>query len=265
MNRDAFMCLPDGVRLLVEGETFTEDEIGMSGSRVLLFADKVLKMELYREETDKAVQVMRWLEGKLPVPRVLAYEVKDGRSYLLMSRMEGHMACDEAQMERRDELHTLLAEGLKAFWNTPVEGCPRKRTFEDDLKKARYRVEHDEIEEFYSDAFEEEPFQSPMDMLEYLEQHVPPFEGVMSHGDYCLPNVLIKDGKVSGFIDLGGAAIADRYADIADCYRSLKGNYLGWFDTKVYADYDPEDFLRALGMPIDREKLRFMLLLNNLL
>ena len=151
------------------------------------------------------------------------------------------------------------------IWNTPVEGCPRVRTFESDLQKARQRVEHDEIEEFYRDAFEDEPFETPMDLLLYLEAHVPPFEGVMSHGDYCLPNVLIKDGKVNGFIDLGGAGIADRYCDIADCYRSLKGNYWGWFDTKAYADYDPEDFLRALQMPIDREKLRFVLLLNNLL
>ena len=47
------------------------------------------------------------------------------------------------------------------------------------------------------------------------------------HGDFCLPNVFFADGKVSGFIDLGDAGIADRWYDIALGYRSLKHNVDG--------------------------------------
>lgn len=37
---------------------------------------------------------------------------------------------------------------------------------------------------------------------------------VLVHGDYCLPNIILKDWKPSGLIDLGGAGIGDRHFDI---------------------------------------------------
>ena len=48
------------------------------------------------------------------------------------------------------------------------------------------------------------------------EENKPKEELALSHGDYCLPNVFFKDGKVSGFIDLGASGVADKYLDIAD-------------------------------------------------
>lgn len=37
---------------------------------------------------------------------------------------------------------------------------------------------------------------------------------VLLHGDYCLPNILLRDWRFSGFIDLGGSGIGDRHIDI---------------------------------------------------
>lgn len=34
------------------------------------------------------------------------------------------------------------------------------------------------------------------------------------HGDYCLPNILFNDWKLSGYIDLGMAGISDRHIDL---------------------------------------------------
>lgn len=52
---------------------------------------------------------------------------------------------------------------------------------------------------------------------------------VFTHGDYCLPNVVINGDAVSGFIDLGLAGVADRYQDLALGARSLTYNFgLEW-------------------------------------
>jgi aminoglycoside phosphotransferase len=49
---------------------------------------------------------------------------------------------------------------------------------------------------------------------------------VFTHGDYCLPNIIIDEElcEVVGFVDLGHAGIADRYHDVALCLRSIQYN-----------------------------------------
>jgi aminoglycoside phosphotransferase len=48
---------------------------------------------------------------------------------------------------------------------------------------------------------------------------------VLIHGDYCLPNVLVEDGRLSGLIDLGGAGLGDPQDDLAAGVWTLQYNY----------------------------------------
>src|SRR4029077_8737302 len=48
---------------------------------------------------------------------------------------------------------------------------------------------------------------------------------VLIHGDYCLPNVLVVDGKLSGLIDVGGAGLGDPQDDLAAGVWTLQYNY----------------------------------------
>lgn len=38
--------------------------------------------------------------------------------------------------------------------------------------------------------------------------------GVLLHGDYCLPNILLDDWKFSGYINLVNGGMGDRHIDI---------------------------------------------------
>jgi kanamycin kinase len=79
---------------------------------------------------------------------------------------------------------------------------------------------------------------------------------VLIHGDYCFPNVVVKDWSLSGFIDLGRCGVADRYHDLAQVARSVRRN-LGerWV----------APFLAAYGMDEpDGAKLRYYQLLDEL-
>ena len=76
--------IPDRIKRMI-GADYTIDQIGMSSASVLLFPKQVLKIQEVGEEARREVHVMEWLRGKLPVPVVICYEEKEGKSYLLMS------------------------------------------------------------------------------------------------------------------------------------------------------------------------------------
>ena len=93
------MVFPEKICKLVAGENYKTDNIGMSGSSVLIYENKVLKIQEYNEESENEYNMLQYLYGKLPVPKVYAYEISDGKSYLLISKCAGEMACFHKYME----------------------------------------------------------------------------------------------------------------------------------------------------------------------
>ena len=69
------------------------------------------------------------------------------------------------------------------------------------------------------------------------------------HGDFCLPNILVKDNKISGFIDIGDSGIGDIWYDYAWCIWSLEYN----LKTKEYTD----EYLKMLGIEFESDKFEF--------
>lgn len=258
--------IPDAVKGIVGDLTYDLDSTGHSGSQVLMFPDMVLKIEKCCKNGDKTVQVMKWLDGKIPVPRVLCHEVCGEYRYLLMSRTEGKMSCDPYYMERPNELLALLSEALEMLWSVDISDCPRCRSLDTELEEARYRVENGlvDIERTEPETFGENGFASPLELLHWLEDNKPVVEPVLSHGDFCLPNIFLNNGRISGFIDLGDTGIADKWRDISLCYRSLKHNFDGSFGGKVYDGFDPDMLFEALNIEPDRDKLKYYILLDEL-
>ena len=258
--------IPDTIKSIIGDLTYDLDTIGLSQSQVLMFPDMVLKIEKYSKNADEAVQMMKWLDGKIPVPKVFCHEVCGEYQYLLMSKIEGKMSCNTYYMEHSDELLALLAEALEMLWSIDIADCPRFRDLDTELKEARYRVENGlvDIERTEPETFGENGFASPSELLEWLENNKPEVEPVLSHGDFCLPNIFLNNGSISGFIDLGDAGVADKWRDISLCYRSLKHNFDGSFGGKVYNDFDPDMLFEKLNIEPDRDKLKYYILLDEL-
>lgn len=258
--------VPPKIKSWIENKPYTVDDIGMSGNQVLIFEDMVLKVEEKSASVDQQVQMMQWLEGKIPVPKVIAYEVEKEKCYLLMSRISGVMSCETYYLEHPLELLEALASGLKMLWEVDVQDCPYIRDVDTVLKEARIRVDNDlvDVEDAEPTTFGEGGFQSPKHLLEWLENHRPPFEQVLSHGDFCLPNVFLENGQVSGFIDLTKTGVGDKWNDITLCYRSLKHNFDGTYGEKVYKDFNPDMLFEKLGIEPEWEKIKWYLLLDEL-
>ena len=199
------ISVPETIRRMIAGKAFQADEVGMSKATVTVFDDCVLKIAPYQKKNEETVAVMRWLENRLPVPRVLCCERDAERQYLLMSRVPGRMACDAYYLERPEELTARLAEAIRMLWRVDISGCPRSRDIDAELREARFRVENRLVDLNNADpaTFGPGGFKDPEALLAWLEDDRPDYEPVLSHGDLCLPNVFLDKGGVSGFVDLG--------------------------------------------------------------
>ncbi len=272
------LWLPPEIEKKVNGLPYTENATGMSGAGVFMFfsengapvtsclhEDMVLKIQPVAPWTEREVTMLRWLAGKVPAPEVIACEEHEGKIYLLMTRVKGKMACDEEFLDRPEVLILRLAEAMHMLWAVDVSSCPVMRDQETELAEARFCVEHGlvDTDNVEPATFGPGGFRDPEALLYWLENNRPPFEPVLSHGDFCLPNVFLTETGIGGFIDLGDAGVGDRWRDIALCHRSLRHNMEGKY-ASVKRKADADRLFDALGVAPDPEKLRWYLLLDEL-
>lgn len=242
------------------------DEIGMSSAQILCFDDMILKVERQCEESENEYRMMQWLRHKIPVPEILYYEQSQHISYLLMSKLRGEMLCSSCFLTNPHELIRMLAEGLKLLWSVDISSCPCNNAIENKLRLAESRVKDGlcSVDDSEPETYGANGFKSPSELLEWLKCNKPTEEYVFSHGDFCLPNIFSRDGKIEGFLDLGRSGIADRYQDIALCYRSLKDNFDGRYGGKLVADFDISELFSQLQIEPNWEKIHYYILLDEL-
>lgn len=258
--------LPEQIRATIGERAYTKDQIGRSDSQVICFDDMVLKIELQKVESDNEHVMMKWLEDRLPVPRILCLEQMDHANYLLMSRVEGQMLCSNEYLENPMELVRLLSQGLKMLWNVDITDCPYNNCVDNKLRFAEMRVANNlcTMEDAQPDTYGEDGFTSPLELLTWLKENKPVETPAFSHGDYCLPNIFAKNHGISGFIDLGRSGVADKYQDIALCYRSLKYNLGGQCGSSAHTGFHPDMLFEQLGIEPDWQLIRYYTLLDEL-
>lgn len=259
------MYIPNSINRYINNKPYTTDNIGASDSTVLCFEDMVLKIGSAEKEAETHAKMLRWLEGKLPVSKLIAFEREEGRSYMLTSRIKGEMLCAPSVLKDPKQVTHLLADALQMLWSVDISDCPVNYGLDNKLALARHYVENGlcDVEDSEPGTFGDGGFKDPADLLSWLENNRPEERPVLSHGDCCLPNIFEKDGKISGFIDLGRCGTADKYQDIALCYRSLMHNYDGTYGYK-FEGYDPNLLFEYLGIEPDMEKIRYYILLDEL-
>ena len=256
---EALAKIPKNIESLIFGKSYTQETIGRSGSTILMFDDAVLKIMSFNPRNDKAVAMLQWLSGKLSVPEVIYYDCDSNRQYLLMSRIFGKMSCDPYYLRCPEILFKCLAEAFDMLWSVDISDCPCDRSLDIQLSEAKSRIENGLVLEGV-----DKRFPSAAALLTWLENNKPDSDPVFSHGDFCLPNILLKDEHVSGFVDLDTAGVADRYQDIALCYKSLIRNTDGSFGGIIYSDVKSDGLFDELGIDLDRDRLEYYLLLDEL-
>ena len=116
--------LPERLITLLGNEKYELDNIGCSDSSIIIFSDKVLKIEKQSEESDNEHKMYQWLQGKLPIPKVYEGFCEEGYNYLLMSRLNGEMVCSKNNLSRPDKVISYLVSGLKKLWSVAISELP---------------------------------------------------------------------------------------------------------------------------------------------
>lgn len=167
---------------------------------------------------------MEWLAGKLPVPHVLFYGKDEAKEYLLMSEIKGVNASDQSHRDDLPLMLESLGSALKAIHCVRIDDCPFNQRLDVKIEEAKNRVEQELVDE--SDFDEVRRGKNARELFEELISKRPLHEElVFTHGDYCLPNVIVENKRVSGFIDWGRSGVADKYQDLALAIRSISSNF----------------------------------------
>lgn len=254
------MVVPDALQPFVKDRTWTRITIGESpadtfrldgvgqSALYLKISSKSHWMELLQEK-----ERLDWLQGKLPAPEVIGYEANEQNEHLLLTALPGRDTASLTGDEPIEKIVGLLATGLRMVHDVPVDECPFNMVLDREIERARYNVVNGLVDE--ADFDDIRLGRTAVEVFDDLLHNRPTEEDlVFTHGDYCLPNVIVDGEEVSGFVDWGRAGVADRYKDISLVVRSLKHNTGEDLTTRFFQAY-------GITSP-DAEKVEYYMLLD---
>ena len=235
--------LPASFRALLAGYDRTQVAIGKSRAKTfrlqlshrpplyLKIARKWPRRDLLEERN-----VLRWLVGKLAVPDILLFDEDQTSEYLLLTEVPGTDAASLTGGITRADLVRVLARGLRAIHAVSPQGCPFDRSLEREIELAAFNVSHNLVDAQDFDA--SRIGRSVKDLyLQLLASRPATKDHVFTHGDYCLPNVILQGGRVTGFVDWSRAGVGDPYRDLALAARSIRKNLGPGLETAFFSEY----------------------------
>lgn len=253
--------MPDGIAAAMASHTWWRDRIGESGCAVYRLAgpdgrDLYLKHGTgpFADDAFDEAARLRWLAGRLPVPTVRAVAADPDGTWVLTDAIGGRTAWQllDAEPAGRGVVVDALADFLRRLHALPVDRCPFAAGHELRLAHARERLAAGLIDE--EDFGDEHTGWSAERLVTAMTALLPiAAERVVTHGDFSLDNLILRDGAVAGCIDVGRLGVADPYQDIAILWSCL-----GEFDAALQ-----RRFVERYGIvQPDERRLRFHLMLD---
>ncbi|MGT2427415.1 phosphotransferase [Amnibacterium kyonggiense] len=178
------------------------------GDRYLKWSPRSAGIDLTREALR-----LHWLSDQHPVPRLLDEGSDDDGQWLLTTAINADSAVSDRWRDQPERAVRAIADGLRLLHALPISGPPS--------------------------AWESWVTRSPAELGARPMVHDP----VLVHGDACSPNTLLgADGLFAANVDLGDAAVGDRWADLAVAAMSLEWNFGPGWDPYFFDAYgiDPD-------------------------
>lgn len=250
--------LTDKVAEFIKNSDLEDITIGCSDSQVIkikkvqgIYFLKISKKGKLTSEYEK----LKWLNGKLKVPKIILYDVSNNTEYLITESVQGEMVCSDYYINNPDIGIKVIVDAFKNIYSVNIENCPFNVAIDYKLSIIENNVKNKLIkeEDLKKETFEK--YGSLDNILKYLKEHKFYDELCFSHGDTSLPNIFAYNNEFSGFIDVGECGLADKWFDLAICEKSIKRNYGEEYISKFYNE---------LKIIPNRDKIDYYLLMMEL-
>ncbi len=225
---------------ILDAESLQEINIGRSVSRVWKGKNKdnkdiILKIQTLpsRVSIKDEYERLKWLEGKLNCPKVYYWNEIDNKKVLIMEFKEGIPAF------KFDDIGYDLGRNLKKIHSINIDKCKFNNNSVDILLSNCL----DRLDSIMLEINKTYPNEKKERIINFLKENKPT-DKVLIHGDYSLPNILIKNKKEYSFIDLGDLSVSSKYFDFYYFIKSLKIN------KKIFMI---QEFLKGYGIEMLNE------------
>ncbi len=166
-----------------------------------------------RNSLSREAEMTSYFNSKGLGARVVGYETFGECDFMLTERVRGEDCIFARYLDDPKRLASLIGEELRALHETDASDCPVKDRMgeyislvEENFRTGNYDSSH------FPDSF---GYRSAEEAIGVFESGKKELENeVLIHGDYCLPNIMLDDWRLSGFIDVGNGGIGDRHVDL---------------------------------------------------
>ena len=160
----------------------------------------------------KEAVMTRYLHTKGLSAEVLAYESFQ-RDWLLTHRLRGEDCLSLMYIQKPVHLCDITASLLRMLHDTPCADCPIQDLNAQRIVTAQNHYEAGQYDQtLFPDNWGYACAEDAISVIrrdgKYLNS------GTLLHGDYCLPNIILDNWKLSGFIDVGAGGVGDRHIDL---------------------------------------------------
>jgi len=204
------------------------------------------KGELLRE-----YELSAFLHRQGFAPRPVIYESDGDNDYLLTEALPGEDGISGGHLDDPRKLAAVFGESLRELHSLPLNGCPYNNRTIEMLKEIDEKISVGPGDTAILAEEKTRAFKKMTGM-----KHIA-VDDVVLHGDYCLPNIVMENYRLKGFVDLGYGGIGDRHYDIFWGIWTLNYN----LRTDLYRDI----FLDAYGRrDLDMDRLELCRLIAGL-
>lgn len=204
---------PENIKCILKNADLYDSSCSNEAS--VIFADKdagyFIKSSAKGTLKDEALMTEYFNSLKLST-RVIEYISLD-KDYLVTEKITGEDCVSDKYLANPTRLCDMLAENLRLLHSVDYKDCPIYNHTTSYLARAEANFISGNYDKTnFPDSFgyrcADEAREVILNNSNLLKNNT------LLHGDYCLPNIILKDWKLSGFIDVGNGGVGDRHVDI---------------------------------------------------